>query len=121
MKQLIHELRASYVDTQADDQTLQNCFNHNITLQSPGNFTSGVVEIIGTQTHSASNMNYVYVTSDKEFRLVINGDEELIGRHFSIMNLETNFNLLFENVSTDPGATTSIKYLYGKVVIPEEE
>ena len=115
MKQLIHELRASYVDTEAEDQTLQNCFNHNITLQNPGDFTSGVIDIIGTATHVASNMNYIYVTSDIEFRFVINGDEELVGRHFSYMNLENTFNILLENLSTESGAITSIKYLYGKI------
>ena len=120
MKQMMHELRASYVDTETDDQTLQNCFNHNITLDNPGNFVSGVVELVGTQTHSASNINYIYVTADTEFRFIVNGDEELIGRHFSYMNIQNQFNILLENVSTDPGVTTSIKYLYGKVIPAEE-
>lgn len=120
MRQIMHELRASYIDTEAEEQTLQNCFNHNITLENPGNFQSGVIKLVGTQTHQASNLHYIYVTSDQEFRFIVNGDEEIVGRHFSYMNLSSTFNILLENVNTDPATETSIKYLYG-VINSEEE
>lgn len=121
MKQIMHELRVSFVDTDTDNQTLQNCFNHSITLETPGKFESGMTTISGTGTYTANNLHYIYVTSETEFRFVVNGDEELIGRHFSYMNLENTFNIIIENVETLPEVETTIKYMHGVILDDEDE
>ncbi len=115
MRQLNHDVRISYIDTSQVDQSMQNFFVHNLTVEDPGLFTSGIINLTGDETFTANGINYLYVTSDVEFRIVINGNEEIICRHLSTINFKTAFNILFENIECSGIVpVTNIKYLHGK-------
>lgn len=121
MSQLLHDVRVSYINTDTLSQSLQTCFNHSFNLDNPGKFTSGLLTLSGSQDYSIQGVNYIYVTSEKQFRIVINGENEIVGNHFSIINTNGIFNVLLENVECDEGEMLcEIKYFYG-VLINESE
>jgi len=118
MKQLIHDVRVNFIDTDSSSQTIQNNFSHSFSIEDPENYISGVMDLTGAELFSVDQINFIYVTSDAPFRFIVNGDNELITNHISLINLDLKFNILIESVtSSNVSSVTNIKYLHGKLPI----
>jgi len=93
LKRLIYDVRASFNDSEASDQTFLNNLTHQYLIDNPEIYSAEKITLNASgntsNSYTITNVNCFFAVSDKPFKIIFNDIPEnfLITHHFSFVNL----------------------------------
>jgi len=112
-KQIIHDIKISFSDSSASDQTIVNNLTQQYIITNPNAYSSSRINLIGTNVFNIDDINFIYLSSENQISAKINNQTELILQHLSYINLSETFDVILSNVSGQ--MNSEIQLFYGSI------
>lgn len=119
MEQLVEELKIYRFDGDALDSRRNMLFIKNVInntmVDNSGTLTIPVAD--STTFYELKNINYVYLSSDTNFNLILNDTLVMTTRHFSFLNLDARISVA---IQAQPEYRQRINFAYGNIIEGDE-
>lgn len=111
-KTVNQEIRINYLNTENDDCSLQGVFLSVLDFKYIGSYKSMNTTLSGNQTKTISGANMLYISANRDFKVVIDDNATLSnGRVFAYVNPTTTFSATIQPCqSSDCSVEFSIFY-----------
>ena len=116
-KTIRYEFKASYIDQEFIPLALHNYINHFQEITNIVDYRSGNMMIYGAQSYSVIDQNFLFLASDLDVILTINGTISLNLSEFVLLQKSQKFSFEIKafNAHTSP-CNANIHFLHGKVL-----
>jgi hypothetical protein len=112
-KQITHDIKVSFVDASSTVQTVINNLTQQYVISNPTAYNSSRITLIGTTQFKIDDINFLYMSCEKQISVFINVTNQLIVQHLSYINLLGTFDIILSNVSGQ--LNSEVQLFYGAV------
>lgn len=100
-KRLVYDIRVSFNDSEAIDQSFVNNITHQFLVDNPEDYTTRKLTLNGTVPFDVGEVNFLFAASDDPFKVIFDKavdppveTEFLVAQHISFVNLTALTNVV---------------------------
>lgn len=112
-------LNVQYLDQELIQQSLHNCINHYYDLENVIDVRSGNMFLNPSQSYSATNINFLFLASDIDVRVTIDGNKHFDVMQFVLVQRNVNFDFSIQPQIVPMNCTVNIHFLHGKIAMSD--
>lgn len=115
LRRISADFRATYLDQETISQTLQNCLNHQYTLDGVIDYKNMNFFLAPNQTYGASGINFLFLASNLDLQLTIDGDKQFSVTEFVLVQRDYVFSFEIKPIIIPAGCNVNIHCMHGKL------